>query len=562
MTEGPIAERFPRSHILASRYRIIRLVGQGGMAGVYLAEDTKLKTEVAVKVLFEHFRSHRVVCARFRQEVIAARKIVHPAIIRVHDLHEDAEALLFSMEYFEGKDGKYLLRDRGRFEFPEAVEVVTQVCDGLERAHAEGVVHGDVKPHNVLIAEDGTVKIVDFGMARVNTLAGITAHSMVLGTPEYAAPELFTDRFMDARADVYSTGVLLYELVTGKLPFRGKTPYEVIHLKTQSAPPSPRQHLESIPGWLAAVIEKAMASNPEDRFQSVRELRAALTEERTDLLPMVAADGATCSHCNTRLIEGFPFCFSCGRDSAFVRQTPGGDHLVMVKRRLGLGMRFGRGAHDELTFDQKFHMVERVWKATGTFNEDTSRLDRRMRYSPFVVVDRLSKEDADKLAADLLSRSIPSKVIKDNRLALFRFFINQPGAIAAVPLLGLLAFTIGGTVAGGSTPIGAVALLVASVGAPLALAIWWQKIRMRPLSDLARGTSLWSRLFGGRKKALPDSDPIVRQDKDRAALGWLMPIAKQARARISGEGLKRTLARLFGRAAELERALCRVDWLS
>lgn len=538
-------------HMLGGRYRIIRRIGQGGMAAVYLASDTRLGVNVACKVLFPQHRSSPAVAARFRNEVVAARSVVHPAIIKIFDFVETDEALFITMEYVEGRDAKYLLAERGPFAVDLAVGIARQVAAGLVAAHERGVVHGDVKPHNILIDADERARLVDFGMARVNTVAGMTTHSLVLGTPEYAAPELFENRYIDARADVYSLGVVLFELVTGKLPFKGATPYGVIDQKVRSAPPSSREVTLRVPKWLDAVIAKAMAPAPEDRFVSAISLADALESQTAHILPALYEGGAEpCRHCGAQLLEGFSFCFACQEDTQFVRPTNEPGHAVVVLRK------FLTETLDQLTYDQKYHVVSRIADARGRLDISEIELDQQLREPPFVVLDQLSREDARKLRDDLADRGITVAAIENDRYKLLRAVAVDPVARIAATLLGTLSagLMLIALATGSVAFIVLAALTNAALFTSFLIPMW---LKLRPIGHRRRR---W-RGFLQRWLRKRDAPPVTMDDR-RARVAWLEPIARSVRGRVTSKHLERTLARLFCRAAAIEHTIEALGWLS
>ncbi len=235
------------------------MLGQGGMASVYLAEDRSVKSRVALKVLLPHLRENALVVERFRREIAAVRRVSSQHIVAIHDLIETKELLCLVLEYHPGIDLKRFIRRRGKVPLEEVLTLATQVLDGLHAAHAQGVVHRDIKPHNILIGDDMAAKITDFGLARVDDLLGVTTHTMTLGTPEYMAPELLGSLVVDGRADLYSLGVTLFEALTGRLPYRASTPLGLVQMHQNEPVPDPRKVDESLPRGVCEVIKRAMA---------------------------------------------------------------------------------------------------------------------------------------------------------------------------------------------------------------------------------------------------------------------------------------------------------------
>ncbi len=266
------------------RFRIEALLGRGGMGAVYRARDLIADRDVALKVLHPFLSGARDGLDRFRREASLLARMRHPAVPAVlASGEEDGEAYLV-VELVEGEDLKSILvRDApAPMPVPRAVEIVAAVADALDAAHGLGIVHRDVKPHNVRIATDGSVKLLDFGIARsvTRTMATITATDVTLGTPEYMSPEQLDSHRVDGRSDVYSLGVVLYELVTGRLPFHGDTPIGIALKHRTEIPPAPREIRPELPAWLERAILKCLEKDREKRFATAGELAAELRRPR------------------------------------------------------------------------------------------------------------------------------------------------------------------------------------------------------------------------------------------------------------------------------------------
>jgi serine/threonine-protein kinase len=261
---------------LAGRFVVDRLLGSGGMGAVFLARDEQLAEMVAVKIIAGAAMLDPAATDRFRREASAARRISHRNVVRIHDIGEEQGMLFLSMEYIEGTSLAALLQRHGSIPLVQLRDIVAQMCKGLEAAHAAGVIHRDLKPQNVLLAENGTVKIIDFGLAHLPHLEGMTATGMIIGTPEYMAPEQIRGRPVDARTDVYALGALVYHGLTGRPPFTGDSAIAVgfAHCNEALAPP----HLvrPEVPEAWSSLVTRAMAKDPAARFDSVSDLAAAL----------------------------------------------------------------------------------------------------------------------------------------------------------------------------------------------------------------------------------------------------------------------------------------------
>jgi serine/threonine-protein kinase len=267
---------------LGGRYDILSVLGQGGMGVVYRARDIELDDVVALKMLKPSALVDSEHLERLKSEIKLARKITHPNVLRTFDFGEAHGMPYVSMEYVRGMTLRYLLRQAGRIPYSAALRIARQLCAGLEAAHAVGVLHRDVKPENLIIEASGNAKLMDFGIARPirRTQPGQTQPGMFVGTPHYSAPEQLAGDDVDHRADIYSSGVLLCETFCGKLPFDGANTMEIYMAQMQQAPIKPSDHWPEIPKALEAIILKCIERRPEQRYQSVAELAAALGELR------------------------------------------------------------------------------------------------------------------------------------------------------------------------------------------------------------------------------------------------------------------------------------------
>ena len=267
--------------LLGSRYEIGETLGYGGMAEVHRGRDVRLGREVAVKVLRADLARDPSFQARFRREAQAAASLNHPAIVAVYDTGEEdmyGNQPYIVMEYVEGRTLREVLKAEGRLMPRRAMEVVADVCAALDFSHRNGIVHRDVKPGNVMITRAGAVKVMDFGIARAvaDNAATVTQTAAVIGTAQYLSPEQARGENVDARSDVYSTGVLLFELITGSPPFTGDSPVAVAYQHVRENAPPPSTINPDVPPELDAIVLKAMAKNPANRYQSAGEMRADL----------------------------------------------------------------------------------------------------------------------------------------------------------------------------------------------------------------------------------------------------------------------------------------------
>jgi eukaryotic-like serine/threonine-protein kinase len=257
------------------RYRIQRKLGAGGMADVYLAEDQELGRRVAIKILNSRHGNDDQFIERFRREAKNAAALNHPNIVSIYDRGEAEDTYYIAMEFLDGRTLKELVISRGAAPVNVAVEYARQILSALRFAHRHGIVHRDIKPHNVLVDSEGRVKVTDFGIARAGT-SQMTETGSIVGTAQYLSPEQARGGEVDPRSDLYSLGVVLYELLTGKTPFDGETPVEIAMKHLSDTPEPPSRLRPDVPRELDMVVLRALAKNPDDRYQSADEMEADL----------------------------------------------------------------------------------------------------------------------------------------------------------------------------------------------------------------------------------------------------------------------------------------------
>jgi serine/threonine-protein kinase len=263
--------------LLNNRYQLLERLGAGGMSDVFRARDLMLERSVAIKVLHENYSNDTAFQQRFRQEARAAANLSHPNIVTVHDFGLDHGQLFIVMEYIPGKDLKTLLRQRGRYSMEEAIPLMVQACAGIGYAHRAGLVHCDIKPHNMIVTSDGRLKVTDFGIARaLSTILPDERADVVWGSPQYFAPEQAVGEPPSPASDVYSLGIVLYEVLTGALPFTAPTSEELarMHLEMQPIPPS--EYVPDIPSALEQIILKVLSKEPAARYRTADQLGRVL----------------------------------------------------------------------------------------------------------------------------------------------------------------------------------------------------------------------------------------------------------------------------------------------
>ncbi len=268
------------------RYQIIKTLGEGGMANVYLAHDTYLDRNVAVKVLRGDLANDEKFVRRFQREALSATSLSHPNIVEIYDVGEDDGQYYIVMEYVDGKTLKQVLKQRGHLSVTEVIDIMLQVTDGMAHAHDAYIIHRDIKPQNIMILSNGMIKITDFGVAIALNSTQLTQTNSVMGTVHYIPPEQANGKGSTIRSDIYSMGIMMYELLTGFLPYKGDNAVEIALKHLREPLPSVRKFDPTIPQSIENVIIKATAKNPKNRYKDAREmhddLKTALDASRVD----------------------------------------------------------------------------------------------------------------------------------------------------------------------------------------------------------------------------------------------------------------------------------------
>ncbi len=289
ITEGSPAAGTLAGTVLCGRYRLERMIGAGGMAQVWEGTDDVLGRRVAIKVLHPHLAGDDAIVRRFRQEAVAAARLNDPGIVGVYDTCRDSGNEAIVMELLDATTLRQLLEKRGTLDADTTMRIGLRLLDALEAAHRAGIVHRDVKPSNILLCDDGRVKIADFGIAKADDQTELTREGTLVGTASYLAPEQLTNVEVDARADLYALGLVLYECLTGRVPFEGDTGAAVALARLHTDPVHPRRLRADVPTHLANAIMRSLERDPDDRFGSTAEFRAALI--RPDLPVPVTTSG-------------------------------------------------------------------------------------------------------------------------------------------------------------------------------------------------------------------------------------------------------------------------------
>ena len=272
------------------RYEIIRPIGEGGMANVYLGYDTILDRNVAIKVLRGDLSNDEKFVRGFQREALSASSLAHPNIVEMYDVGEDDGTYYIVMEYVEGKTLKQLLKKRGTLTLSEAIDIMSQLTDGMAHAHDSYIIHRDLKPQNIMIKDDGQIKITDFGIAMALNATQLTQTNSVMGSVHYLPPEQASGKGCTIKSDIYSMGIIFYELLSGSLPFRGDNAVEIALKHMREPLPSLREENPAIPQSIENIIRKATAKNPKNRYETAREMHedllTALDDDRMNEEPL------------------------------------------------------------------------------------------------------------------------------------------------------------------------------------------------------------------------------------------------------------------------------------
>lgn len=257
-------------------YKVLEKIGEGGMGAVFRGVDMMLEREVAIKVLRPELAVQPEIVERFRAEAVTLAKLNHPKIATLYSFFRHGDHFLMVMEFVRGQTLGDLISEQGAINYERAVPMFCQALEGIDHAHSLGIIHRDVKPGNMMVSASGTVKVMDFGIARVLGAARMTKAGHLIGTIEYMSPEQVRGQHTDARSDIYSSGIVLYELLTGRVPFSSDSEYDLMRSQIEQPPPPPRNFSAEIPEYIEAAILRALAKKPEERFETAGGFREAL----------------------------------------------------------------------------------------------------------------------------------------------------------------------------------------------------------------------------------------------------------------------------------------------
>src|SRR5437660_3604923 len=284
--------------VIDGRYRVLSRVGSGGMADVYLAEDELLGRQVAVKLLHHHFAEDQEFVERFRREASSAAALSHPNIVAIFDRGEWQETYYIAMEYVAGRSLKKIVREHGALEPAAAIDLVIQILRAARFAHGRGVIHRDLKPHNVILDEEGRARVTDFGIARASA-SDMTLTGSIMGTAQYLSPEQAQGQPVSGASDLYSVGVILYELLTGVVPFEGETAVAIAFKQVSAEPRPPSELNPLLPASLDLVVLRALAKDSSQRYADADEFITALQHERQTIALYSPASAAVAAGART-----------------------------------------------------------------------------------------------------------------------------------------------------------------------------------------------------------------------------------------------------------------------
>ncbi|MGA1870489.1 MAG: serine/threonine-protein kinase [bacterium] len=365
----------PKDYRIAKRYIISSKVGQGHSSSIYKALDLNTNTEVVLKILDPYLSTDPVNIQRFIREVKIIRSLNHPTIIKLYDFIKEDNFYIISMEVFDGLDGKAYLKKYGVLSFSGFLKVAHSILSAIDTCHKNNILHRDIKPQNILINSNFDVKILDFGISKMNTMSDLTRTGTVIGTPAYMAPELFQSiRNADPRSDIYAVGLLFYELLTGTPPYQAQNLTAIMKLHLQGEIERIITFRSDIPQWMEAIIFKCIKTNPTFRYQSIYELIDDLNKQSSSLAAFEAKrESAICLHCKKELISGLNFCHICGTFSRDVFKP--GEFSIIIYQCDDL-----KGIQKFLSRQYPFISKKKIYKA--------------LSHLPTVIIEGISKASA------------------------------------------------------------------------------------------------------------------------------------------------------------------------
>jgi serine/threonine-protein kinase len=380
--------------VLGGRYELIEIIGEGGMATVYKARDRVLDRIVAVKILKDEFSRDKNFVEKFKTEALSAARISHPNIVNIYDVGQENNIHYIVMELVDGKTLKDMIRSQAPLSIEQAVDIAIMVCDGVHHAHEKGIIHRDIKPHNILITEHGMVKVADFGIARAVSTGTITYGNNIVGSVHYFSPEQARGEAINRTTDIYSIGCILYEMLTGRVPFDADSPITIALRHIHDVPPSPRTINNAIPPALEAIIYKAMEKVPANRFPTALDMRNALLNINQGTAEYA---GKRSRNKSVAIANGLE-----GRDEASVKKKkirPAGIALIAIAI-IGLlsGVMFMMGGN---IFGKEIAVPDIVGMDYNKAYEELKKID--------LILNVIGKEASDTVAKDAVISQDPLK---------------------------------------------------------------------------------------------------------------------------------------------------------
>jgi hypothetical protein len=543
--------------LLAARYRVLGSVGRGAIAEVVRARDERTGEEVALKILYPHLRESAAVVERFRREVEIVRRIAHPHVLAIRDVADSDGQLFLVMDYHPGGDLADRLAGRRCFEADELRALAAQLCGALAAAHRAGIVHRDVKPSNVLCgpASGLDVRLCDFGLARTAELSGLTTANAVLGTPEYMAPEVVIDGHADPRSDIYSLGVMLFEASTGRLPFYGDSPYQLMRQHVDIDAPRARRFVPELPQAIDDAIARALAKDPLDRFATAEDFARALADDvagpAVTLVPVASRAPApvparrACPQCGGWLVDAAAACADCGVALLRIDDGPEGGVSVVVTGPGPIGGKIDARQHVTL-----YKLLDEL--PAGRVPVGRGR--RRAPRLPFYVARGITRRSAEGLVARLHAAGFDARIETGWALA-SRSMRKKFAAMTARHTVGGGSFFYLGSQFINSFAGSAHSWILLLY--PTIFLVWggfFASVAFRYSRPLV-GHGARDGADGDAARRLAEALPRLRSRQDRRLVGRIL----ERLARVEGLGRRELAAGLLARATLLADGLANLD---
>ena len=419
-----------KGQTIASRFQIEKTIGRGKSSAVYAATDNITKSIVALKILDPFLAQDPTSFSRFQREATIIRQMDHQHIIKVFDLFQAESLHIIAMEYFDGSNLQKYRKTRGLPPVAEFLSIVAKITSALESCHRKGILHRDIKPHNILINDKGDLKLVDFGISKVNSMSDLTKTGTAIGTPEYMAPELFQSTHSDQRSDIYSLGIVMYELLTGFTPYRGANLSQILIKQMSGEYVAISEHRKDVPDWLEAIIRKCLQLSPNHRYQSCDQIAQDLAKtSRAEALLMAKSTSALCGSCREELLAGIAFCHMCGKfiETGFER---GSCSMILNHCDDPAGL--------AQFLDRQFPSI---W---------SRKYQAKLEKTPVLLAKNISEKNAQSLSAELAPYFCEVKIVSNLS---FKYLLGKKDSLLALIPLPFIPFS-------GSTEMGFVLMML------------------------------------------------------------------------------------------------------